>query len=185
MGSRATVWVPKQQQTKLEATSVDGVMTGYDEQSKAYRLYCPSEKKIYISRKVEFNENPGYDIPNASPMNTNFFDLIPTGSTSDSSPAVTVLPGGVCSSPLPHLLLQLLKQSPSLHRLGHLTLSSRNCQLSIGEDPKSTLWSLYLQRLLRTGPNVIGRPHLGSNTLCALFRSLIPCFCVLLTQSTT
>jgi hypothetical protein len=77
MGCQATVWIPPQQRTKLDAKSVDAAMSGYDKQSKAYRMYCPSERKIYISRNVEFNKNPGHSVPDLAPMDTNFFDLIP------------------------------------------------------------------------------------------------------------
>jgi hypothetical protein len=51
MGSQATVWIPPQQCTKLDAKLVEAIMVGYDEQSKAYFLYCPSDRKIYVSEK--------------------------------------------------------------------------------------------------------------------------------------
>jgi hypothetical protein len=35
------------------------VLVGYNNESKAYRCFNPAGRKIYISRDVEFNKNPG------------------------------------------------------------------------------------------------------------------------------
>ncbi|KAF2301069.1 hypothetical protein GH714_019859 [Hevea brasiliensis] len=46
--------------TKLEDRSVKGVMIGYEEGSKAYRLYDPVKKKLIISRDVIFEEEKSW-----------------------------------------------------------------------------------------------------------------------------
>lgn len=46
--------------TKLEDRSVKGVLLGYEEGSKAYRLYDPIRKKVMISRDVVFEEDKSW-----------------------------------------------------------------------------------------------------------------------------
>lgn len=47
---------PKQQQKKLEAKSFECIFIGYSEQSKAYRLFNPTTRKVLVSRDVTFIE---------------------------------------------------------------------------------------------------------------------------------
>lgn len=80
VGCQAHIWIPKELRTKLSQTSVEAILIGYDDDSKAYRCYCPSDKKIYISRNVKFNETSGQqlsEIPQLDTMSTQFFDEIP------------------------------------------------------------------------------------------------------------
>lgn len=53
-GSTALVLIPKKDRTKFGPVTVQGVMIGYDSQSKAYRILV--DGKIVVSRDVRFNE---------------------------------------------------------------------------------------------------------------------------------
>ena len=37
------------------------IFVGYDQNSKGYKLYNPNERKMMISRDVEFNEDEAWD----------------------------------------------------------------------------------------------------------------------------
>ena len=65
-GSVAYAHVPDQQRTKLEDKSKKLIFIGYDNKSKAYRLYNPAEKKVIVSRDVQFDENSSWDWDNGS-----------------------------------------------------------------------------------------------------------------------
>jgi hypothetical protein len=49
--------VPSEKRTKLEATAEKGIFVGYNEISKAYRVYIPALRKTIIRRDVKFEEN--------------------------------------------------------------------------------------------------------------------------------
>ncbi|CAM6100214.1 unnamed protein product [Calypogeia fissa] len=53
----AYVKLPKEKCNKLSAQAICYVLVGYDDQSKAYRVYHPSSRKIYISKDVLFDES--------------------------------------------------------------------------------------------------------------------------------
>ncbi|KAK4435048.1 hypothetical protein Salat_0668000 [Sesamum alatum] len=55
-GSIAYTHVPDQKRTKLDDKSASYVFIGYDQSSKGYKLYNPSNEKIGISHDVEFDE---------------------------------------------------------------------------------------------------------------------------------
>lgn len=55
-GSKAMVHIPKQCRKKLDSKSKECTMVGYSENSKAYRLYDPEQRKIIVSRDVVFFE---------------------------------------------------------------------------------------------------------------------------------
>lgn len=55
-GSEAYVHVPDQKRTKLDPKSKKLLFVGYDNNSRNYRLFDPSTRKITISRNVLFNE---------------------------------------------------------------------------------------------------------------------------------
>ena len=42
---------------KLEPSGHKGIFMGYDETSKAYRIFIPTQWKIVVSRDVNFEEN--------------------------------------------------------------------------------------------------------------------------------
>lgn len=58
IGSTAFILIPKEKRgDKLQATNSRAILIGYDEQSKAYRLYDPISKQIVVSHHVHFLEH--------------------------------------------------------------------------------------------------------------------------------
>lgn len=90
---------------KLATKSLEAILVGYDDSSKAYRCYCPSDKKIYISRNVQFNETSGVDIPTDQTefLDTQFFDSSPdeSDSTPVSAPSLDGVHTGPADQPAP------------------------------------------------------------------------------------
>jgi hypothetical protein len=48
--------IPKEKRTKLDPSSRKGTFVGYNESSKAYRIYIPGQRQIEVSRDVIFEE---------------------------------------------------------------------------------------------------------------------------------
>jgi hypothetical protein len=48
--------VPKEKRTNMEPTAEKGLLVGYSETSKAYRLYIPTHKRLFVQRDVNFEE---------------------------------------------------------------------------------------------------------------------------------
>jgi hypothetical protein len=42
---------------KLEPSGQKGIFVGYNETSKAYRIFIPAQRKTIVSRDVKFKEN--------------------------------------------------------------------------------------------------------------------------------
>lgn len=59
-GSRTFVHIPDARRTKLEAKCVEGVLVGFCENTKAYRVYIPSQRRVAVSRDVIIDETIGY-----------------------------------------------------------------------------------------------------------------------------
>jgi hypothetical protein len=55
-GSPVCILVPKEKRTKLEPFGKKDTFVGYNETSKAYRIYVPGKKFIEVSRDVTFHE---------------------------------------------------------------------------------------------------------------------------------
>jgi len=47
----------KDKRTKLEATKRKGTFVGYSENSTAFRIYIPSQRKVEFSMDVTFDED--------------------------------------------------------------------------------------------------------------------------------
>lgn len=76
-GSKAMVHVPKQLRQKFDAKSSECIMVGYCENTKAYRLYDPSKRKITVSRDVVFFEDSrGADSHDAVGTNKQYIEKI-------------------------------------------------------------------------------------------------------------
>lgn len=60
-GCLAHVHVPDQRRTKLDDKSLQCVLLGVSDESKAYRLFDPIARKIIVSRDVSFEEDKGWN----------------------------------------------------------------------------------------------------------------------------
>jgi hypothetical protein len=56
-GCLAYVHIPKQNCDKISSKTKKCLFMGYDDKSKVYRLYDPTEKQIVLSRDVTFDES--------------------------------------------------------------------------------------------------------------------------------
>jgi hypothetical protein len=52
--------VPSERRTKLDPTTQQGILVGYSEVSKAYRIYIPPLRKVVVSRDVRFEEDRAF-----------------------------------------------------------------------------------------------------------------------------
>ena len=52
--------VPSERRTKLDPTAQQGILVGYSEVSKAYRIYIPPLRKVVVSRDVRFEEDRAF-----------------------------------------------------------------------------------------------------------------------------
>jgi hypothetical protein len=48
--------VPSEKRTKLDPTTVKGILVGYNEVSKDYIIYVPTRRKVIVCRDVQFEE---------------------------------------------------------------------------------------------------------------------------------
>ena len=60
-GCVAYAHVPDQLRRKLDSKGEKCVFVGYCDESKAYKLYNPSTKKLIVSRDVQFIEDEAWD----------------------------------------------------------------------------------------------------------------------------
>jgi hypothetical protein len=56
-GCQFYIHVPVEKRTKLEPSRQKGIFVGYNETSKAYRIFIPVQQKKVVSRDVKFEEN--------------------------------------------------------------------------------------------------------------------------------
>jgi hypothetical protein len=54
------IHIPKDKRKKLEPSGKKGIFVGYNESSKAYRIYIPEQHKVEVSRDVTFNEKMAF-----------------------------------------------------------------------------------------------------------------------------
>ena len=59
-GSLTYSHVPSEKRTKLELTAEKGIFVNYDETSKAFRIYLPSQRKFVVRREVKFEEDQAF-----------------------------------------------------------------------------------------------------------------------------
>jgi len=52
--------MPHDKRTKLDQTAEQGFFVGYNETSKAFRIYIPSSRKIVVRRDVKFMEDRAF-----------------------------------------------------------------------------------------------------------------------------
>jgi len=49
------IHVPKDKRSKMEPSEKKGIFVGYNETSKAYRIYVPGDRHIELSKDVSFH----------------------------------------------------------------------------------------------------------------------------------
>jgi hypothetical protein len=59
-GCPVYIHVPKENWTKMEPSGKKGVFLGYNENSKAYRIYVPSQRQIEVRKDVTFHEEAAF-----------------------------------------------------------------------------------------------------------------------------
>lgn len=60
-GSRTFVHVPDVKRNKFQPKCIEGVLVGFCESSKAYRVYIPTQRKVVVSLDVIIDETRGYE----------------------------------------------------------------------------------------------------------------------------
>ena len=100
-GATAFLGIPKQQRRKLDMRAKKGVMVGYAQRTRGYRIWLPNEKKIVESINVNFEEDVNPNLcsgavldPPKSPQNLPLI-LMPDQTTSDSDSDPEVDPKSV------------------------------------------------------------------------------------------
>ena len=53
-------YVPSEKRTKLEVTVEKCIFVGYDDTSKAFRIYLPAQSKGVVRREVRFEEERAF-----------------------------------------------------------------------------------------------------------------------------
>jgi hypothetical protein len=61
-GSKAYALIPQQKRSKLDSRSMVGILVGYPQNTKGYRILLCDSNKFVISRDVVFDERPGSGI---------------------------------------------------------------------------------------------------------------------------
>jgi hypothetical protein len=59
-GCLVYIHVPKENMTKMEPSRKKGDFLGYNENSKAYRIYVPVQRQIEVSGDVTFHEEAAF-----------------------------------------------------------------------------------------------------------------------------
>lgn len=85
-GSEVFTLVREPTKGKLDSRSKKGILVGYSNESKAYRIWLPDEKRIDIARDVKF-----IGMPKTSP-NTKDYDEIETNEDDDSPQVEVTIP---------------------------------------------------------------------------------------------
>ena len=79
--------VPSEKRTKLEPTTERGIFVGYDETSKAFRIYLPAMRKVVVRREVRFEEEWAFRKSRESMQGE---QLVPTPQVASQVPSVQV-----------------------------------------------------------------------------------------------
>jgi hypothetical protein len=69
-GSPVYIHIPKEKRTKLEPFGKKGTFVGYNETSKAYRIYVPGQKFIEVGKDVTFHEETTFPRSRELPCDT-------------------------------------------------------------------------------------------------------------------
>jgi hypothetical protein len=75
-GCPVYIHVPKEKRIKLDPSGRKGTFVGYNESSKAYRIYIPGQRQIEVRRDVTFEEEVSFKRSRGSHMEIDPIDLI-------------------------------------------------------------------------------------------------------------
>src|SRR5258705_430224 len=81
----AKVWVKIRDAGKLQPRAVEGHFMGYDEESKAYRVYWPTQRKISVERDVYIDKQHVFE-PESVQIEGERSDISNTQENSTSQP---------------------------------------------------------------------------------------------------
>jgi hypothetical protein len=69
-GCPVFIHIPKEKRTKMELSGKKAIFVGYNETSKAYRIYVPHKRFIEVSRDVTFHEEVAFKHSKESQQDT-------------------------------------------------------------------------------------------------------------------
>ena len=132
-GSKVYVWIEKDQREKLEAKAKPGLFVGYDELTKGFCIWVPSDRKLIISRNVRFDES---SVLNSTQIQPPLFTIPIVTGTSSLQPSnfdLTDQPIAASTPTPPSLLPQIPQNLPNIE--------STDCQNSTTQFTSSTTQS--------------------------------------------
>jgi hypothetical protein len=92
--------VPSDKRTKLDPATKQGILVGYSELSKAYRIYIPPLRKVVVSRDVRFEEDRAFQRSLESRMGIEDDAEAPIAVSEGAQPQTSSTPvSGVTGSP--------------------------------------------------------------------------------------
>jgi hypothetical protein len=92
--------VPSERRTKLDPTAQQGILVGYSEVSKAYRIYIPPLRRVVVSRDVRFEEDRAFQRSLESRVSVEDDAEAPIDVSEGAQPQVSGTPvSGVTGSP--------------------------------------------------------------------------------------
>jgi hypothetical protein len=85
-GSRTFILDLGKERKKIDDKSLEGMLVGFDEDRKGYRVYVPSKKRIIVSAHVQIDENTMYSHNMENPVTSSLIDspLDPFKETDDN-----------------------------------------------------------------------------------------------------
>ncbi|XP_057826602.2 retrovirus-related Pol polyprotein from transposon TNT 1-94 isoform X1 [Cryptomeria japonica] len=86
-GSPMYVHVPKEKRTKLDPSGKKGILVGYNESSKAFRIYISGQRYVEVSRDVTF-EDIAFKRSKGSLSNNNDMEIENQDSIVDANPEI-------------------------------------------------------------------------------------------------
>jgi hypothetical protein len=75
-GCPVYIHVPQKKRIKLDPSGRKGTFVGYNESSKAYRIYIPGQRQIEVSRDAIFEEEVSFKRSRGSHMEIDPIDLV-------------------------------------------------------------------------------------------------------------
>ena len=71
-GSLTFILRPDQDRKKVDDKSLVGMLVGFDEEQKGYRVYVPSKRKVIVTAHVRIDENTMFNYKMENPVASSF-----------------------------------------------------------------------------------------------------------------